>query len=89
MLNAIIEEHPEEILEAMNKCIMEGKFPKIWKVGRLVLTETENRGNGDGRSYRQVSLLDTCTKRLESMIRGRLEKNISEKGGLDVHQYRF
>ena len=89
MVKAIVEEYPEEILDVMNKCIMDGEFPKIWKVGRLVLLEKENKGDGDGRSYRPICLLDTCGKLLERMIRGRLEESISERGGLYVHQYGF
>ena len=36
-------------------------------------------------------MLDTCGELLERMIRSRLEKNISDRGGrgLHVHQYGF
>ena len=63
-LKAIIKEHPEEILDVMNKCFIDGEFLKIWKLGRLLLLEKENKGEEDGWSYRPIGLLDICGKLL-------------------------
>ena len=37
----------EEILDVMTTSITDGEFPKIWKVGLLLLIEKEIKRDGD------------------------------------------
>lgn len=80
---------PELLLKTFNKCLVEGTFPRIWKVQRLVLI---NKGKGDPDSpsaYRPLCMLDTTGKLLERLIKPRLMGAIDTRGGLSERQHGF
>lgn len=88
-LKIIVKERPRIMLEMYNECLMEGIFPDVWKIQRLVLI---GKGKGDpesASSYRPLCMLDTAGKLLEKLIKPRLMQAVTESGGLSDRQYGF
>ncbi|CAH4035810.1 unnamed protein product [Pieris brassicae] len=58
-----------EMMYIYSKCVREGVFPDVWKIGRLVVIP---KGNGrpltDPKAYRPVTLLSVLGKILERLI---------------------
>lgn len=80
---------PRLLLEMMNACLQEGVFSARWKQARLVLI---SKGKGDPNSpssFRPLSLLDTCGKTLELLLRPRLLEAIRMAGDFSDRQYGF
>lgn len=89
VIKEIAHKRPELLLKTFNKCLMEGAFPKIWKVQQLVLI-SKGKGDPDSPSaYRPLCMLDTAGKLLERLIKPRLLNAINEKGGLSDKQHGF
>ena len=62
MLKAIIEEHPEEILDVMNKCIIDGKFSKE---SRPLSTIRKRRQGRLGRKIIPPDLFVRCVRKYD------------------------
>lgn len=87
IVKVFFEAAPEYCVNIFNKLLVEGKFPKIWKKGKLALIE---KGIKEGKmTYRPICLLDTMGKVYERLIRERLNEEIKMKGDLSENQYGF
>lgn len=84
-----INSRPEIFVETFQKCLEEGKFPKIWKIQRLVLIPKGNKPADDPSSYRPICLLDTMGKILERLVYNRLLPIVEEKRALSDRQFGF
>jgi hypothetical protein len=72
-----------------NRCLAEGKYPKIWKTARLVLLKKEGRPPDSPSAYRPICLLDEVGKLLERVIAARLERHMRRESGWHDRQYGF
>lgn len=71
-------------------CLRTGKFPRRWKVTKVVLLKKEGKPDGEASSYRPLCLLNEEGKMLESIIKNRIEEHIREGGQeLSSNQYGF
>jgi hypothetical protein len=62
-----------EGLQALfNKCLETGRFPAIWKIGRVVLLQKEGKPSGSPSAYRPICLLDEAGKLFERILAARL-----------------
>lgn len=89
VLKEIAETRPGILLKMYNRCLTEGVFPECWKKQKLVLI---SKGKGDPEapsSYRPLCMLDTAGKLLERLLKPRVEKAISSRGGLSKRQHGF
>lgn len=88
-LKAAIGAYPEMIRATMQKCLVESRFPEIWKRQKLVLLPKPGKPPGDPSSYRPICLLDTLGKLLESIILNRLREYAEGDNGLSENQFGF
>lgn len=89
VIKEIAYKRPELLLNMFNRCLMEGQFPKIWKVQQLVLI-SKGKGDPDSPSaYRPLCMLDTAGKLLERLLKPRLKEAINASGGLSDRQHGF
>lgn len=89
VIKQITVNRPHLMLGMYNKCLMEGIFPKTWKLQQLVLI---SKGKGDPNSpsaYRPLCLLDTAGKLYERLLKPRLKEAIDNGGGLSDRQHGF
>lgn len=89
VIKAAIDEQPQYCLEVMNRLLIKGEFPKIWKTARLVLLEKSRQEGQVNVSYRPLCMLNTIGKLMEQMLRVRLNEEIERTGGLADDQYGF
>lgn len=81
---------PEELFAAYNGCLRKGKFPKIWKMAKVVLIPKHTRnGNLTLPSFRPICLLDTPGKLLEILVKERLEEELERNGAMSERQFGF
>lgn len=72
-----------------NRCLNEGVFPKIWKVGDIkALLKNKDKDPSIVKSYRPVCLLPLLGKVLERLIKLRM-KGILEEKNLSERQFGF
>lgn len=71
-------------------CLDQGRFPKQWKEGRLVLLRKEGRSVDSPSAYRPIVVLDEMGKLLERIIAGRLNRYLGCVGSdLADNQFGF
>ena len=80
----------DQLRKLFDRCIRTGRFPKIWKEGRLCLLQKPGRPLEEPSAYRPVVLLDEAAKAFEKILADRLVKHLDEVGpGLSDAQYGF
>lgn len=82
VVEAVVQDHPEKCLSAMNSVLQSGIFPKEWKIARLVRLEKEKKADQGHQGYRPISLLNVLGKLLEQLLLSRLKAEIETTGGL-------
>ncbi|XP_063547540.1 uncharacterized protein LOC134754988 [Cydia strobilella] len=71
-------------------CLTQGRFPRVWKSGKLVLLRKEGRPPDSPSAYRPIVLLDEASKLLERVVAARLVRHLEGLGpNLSVHQFGF
>lgn len=80
---------PTAILWCFNTCLREGKFPTMWKRGRLVLVPKPGSSGSDPSAFRPLCLLDDLGKLLERILVGRIEAHLDDNGGISSRQFGF
>ena len=89
VIRVVARNRPDLLLDMYNTCLLEGVFPKRWKVQRLALI---GKGKGDPTTpsaYRPLCMLDTTGKLLEKLLKPRLLKAVEDAGGLSDRQFGF
>lgn len=89
VLKALVQCHPDVLLNTFNHCLKEGVFPRDWKNQRLVLINKKSNNTNAPPTYRPLCMLDTAGKLLERLIKSRLAVAIQTAGGLSCRQYGF
>lgn len=81
---------PELLLTVFNRCIEQGVFPNIWKVGLMCfLLKSPDKDRSEPRSYRPICLLPVLGKLLERLIVLKLKCSIGRESMYHTHQYGF
>ena len=74
----------------MNKCLILGCFPQVWKTARVIaIPKTDKRKLNTVQGYRGISLLPIPGKCLESLVVGRLNFFLESTGQIPQQQYGF
>ncbi len=87
--DAFAAKNLQPLLDTFNHCLKEGHFPRIWRVGRLVLLPKPGKDLEKPGSYKPLCLLDDISKLLERLLLQRLEEALQVDGGLHRNQYGF
>ncbi|KAA5555975.1 hypothetical protein F3G54_32290, partial [Pseudomonas aeruginosa] len=80
---------PDKIRLVLQKVLESGVFPNSWKTARLVLLRKPGKPAEDPAGHRPLCLLDCYGKLLESLILGRIEKQLVQSDCLQDSQYGF
>ena len=88
VVKIVVKEIPDVVLTVLNKCLVQGKFPKEWKKAKLVLIPKPSK-HETSIKYRPLSLLSTMGKLYERLIENRLRIEIEDKGGMSDTQFGF
>lgn len=78
----------KSVMDVMNFCLRVGHIPMEWKTAKLVLVEKKTQ-DSTSKSYRPICLLNSGAKLLETLLKNRLEKELTEKGAIHENQYGF
>ncbi|XP_062525560.1 uncharacterized protein LOC134199210 [Bombyx mori] len=62
-----------------SRCLREGRFPAIWKKGKLVLIPKEGRPRDQPSGYRPIVVLDEAGKLLERVVASRLVQHLENQ----------
>ncbi|CAH2228620.1 jg3750, partial [Pararge aegeria aegeria] len=85
-----LESLGERMRKLFDKCLHTGRFPKLWKEGKLCLIRKEGRPLDSAPAYRPIVLLSETGKLLEKIIVNRLNEHIDSVGpGLSDAQFGF
>ncbi|KAL4097352.1 hypothetical protein QTP88_022145 [Uroleucon formosanum] len=91
--DAIVKEvanrKPEILRSTFNSLLENSLFPVPWKAANLVLLRKGNKPLENPSSYRPICLLNTIGKLLERVIKGRMEKHLSDSDDLSDRQFGF
>ncbi|TLM46192.1 reverse transcriptase family protein, partial [Acinetobacter baumannii] len=80
----------DRLLELYNGCVESGRFPSLWRTGRLVLLRKEGRPVDTAAGYRPIVLLDEAGKLLERILAARIVRHLVGVGpDLSAEQYGF
>ncbi|XP_041987884.1 uncharacterized protein LOC121739463 [Aricia agestis] len=69
-----------QVLEVFTKCLVQGRVPRRWKSGKLVLLRKDGRPEDQPSAYRPIVLIDEICKTLERVIAGRLNRHLEGAG---------
>ncbi|XP_041972340.1 uncharacterized protein LOC121728266 [Aricia agestis] len=69
-----------QVLEVFTKCLVQGRVPRRWKSGKLVLLRKDGRPEDQPSAYRPIVLIDEICKTLERVIVGRLNRHLEGAG---------
>lgn len=72
-----------------NSCLQVGYFPKVWKIGKVVLLNKPGRPTNEASSYRPICLNSIFGKVLERLLYSRIYYFISTNNLLHPHQFGF
>lgn len=89
VFKTILGENPGLLLGTLNKCLEEGRFPRVWKEARLVLLRKGTKLLEQPTLYRPICLLSTVGKLYERVLKTRVEAHLEAKGGLSDRHYGF
>lgn len=64
--------------DLINGLFMEGIFPNVWKIAKLVLIPKPGHEEVTRTAYRTICLLDTFAKLYESIILKRLDEEMEK-----------
>jgi len=70
----------DRLRHLFTECLRQGRFPRIWKAGRLVLIAKPGRPAESPSAYRPICLLDEAGKLLERIVASRLQTHLSQVG---------
>lgn len=89
VVKEVMKAEPKCLRALMNSLFGKGRFPKRWKVAKVVFLWKGKWPMELASSHRPIYLLDAIGKLFEGLIRDRLEKEWEARGGLSPRQYGF
>lgn len=85
-----MKEMEPRVLSVLTNCLVQGRVPRSWKAGKLVLLRKAGRPEEQPSAYRPIVLLDEVCKMLERVVVARLVKHLEGVGpDLSENQYGF
>ncbi|KPJ12887.1 Retrovirus-related Pol polyprotein from type-1 retrotransposable element R1 [Papilio machaon] len=89
-LHIALEHLGERLRTLFNDCLAEGRFPGVWKEGRLVLLRKEGRPVDSPSGHRPLVMLDEAGKLLERVLASRIIQHLETEGPqLSENQFGF
>lgn len=79
----------EHLANIINSCFKQYYFPKAWKQAKILAFPKPGKPKANPKNYRPISLLDTLSKVMESILLARLLKFISNNDLLPNEQFGF
>ena len=80
----------QKVLDIMNRCLREGRFPAPWKIGLMkILYKGNEKDPQDPKSYRPLTLLPVLGKVYEKVINKRILGSLQQGRKLHEKQYGF
>lgn len=70
----------EQYRRLLDGCLTSGRFPRVWKAGKLVLLRKEGRPADSPSAYRPIVLLDESGKLFERILAARISRHLREVG---------
>lgn len=85
-----LDELGDRFRRLLDACLRTGRFPALWKTGRLVLLKKDGRPAESPSAYRPIVMLDEADKLFERVIANRLIRHLGEVGpDLSDEQFGF
>ncbi|XP_041984091.1 uncharacterized protein LOC121736777 [Aricia agestis] len=80
----------ERVLTVLTRCLVQGRVPRRWKTGKLVLLRKHGRPEDQPSAYRPIVLIDEICKTFERVIVARLNRHLENVGpNLSSAQFGF
>lgn len=89
IVREVASRKPEILRSTVNSLLKNRLFPVPWKVAKLVLLRKGNKPLENPSSYRPICLLNTVGKLLERIIKGCMERHLSDSDDLSDRQFGF
>jgi len=89
LLKATVSSNLNAFERIFSRCMSEGRFPAIWKRGKLVLIPIPGRPLENPSSYRLICLLNGYGKLLEKLVVARHRDYLSSNRNMADNQYGF
>lgn len=70
----------DRLRRLFTSCLEQGRFPRAWKKGRLVLLRKEGRPIESPSAYRPICVLDEAGKLLERILAARITQRLESVG---------
>lgn len=90
---ALVRRLPESAIEWLreiyNACLIQGHFPRTWKVATVLMFGKPGKDPTLPSSYRPISLLPVIGKLFEKLILTRIRDHCTEHNTIPLHQYGF
>lgn len=77
------------LLKTINKCLIDGIFPNIWKKSKLVLIEKPKKTPSMPVTYRPICLIDEAGKLFERLLKNRIVSELETRRGISDYQFGF
>ena len=91
--NIVLQKLPPLAIQFLAKIINAifklGKYPELWKEGRILLFPNPGKDLSDPDNYRPITLLNTMGKVAEKIINKRLKQEIAERDIIRNEQFGF
>ncbi|XP_041969323.1 uncharacterized protein LOC121726158 [Aricia agestis] len=75
-----MEQMEERVLALLNMCFVQGRIPRRWKTGKLVLLRKVGRPEDQPSAYRPIVLIDEICKTMERIVVARLDRHLESVG---------
>lgn len=80
-----LKELSEHVRALFTECLIQGRFPQIWKEGKLVLLRKDGRPPEQPSAYRPIVLLNEASKLFERVLAARLVECMNP----ELHESQF
>ncbi|XP_041973441.1 uncharacterized protein LOC121729121, partial [Aricia agestis] len=75
-----MEQMEARVLALLNMCLVQGRVPRRWKTGKLVLLRKAGRPEDQPSAYRPIVLIDEICKTMERIVGARLKHHLESVG---------
>lgn len=89
MIKQLWNYHHSFVQVIFNSCLETGYFPKIWKIGKVLLLSKPGRNDNKYNSYRPICLNSLFGKILERLLHGRLYYYLVKSNLMHPNQFGF
>lgn len=88
-LGTLITSHINFITLLFNACLLQGVYPSLWKIGKMIFLGKQNKDPMDPTSYCPITILPLISRLFEKIIFSRLYHFIHKNKLLHEGQFGF